>query len=120
MASENAADESPMSPDLTKVTEPGPVPGKIESAVLPKDQPVPDNLDRIEEKTIFSRHKGNADTIAPDEEEEEAPPDDDDLFGEGDDEELREEAEELSEPYVSRKWTRSVFILMDITGEKDS
>lgn len=120
MASTNNENGSPAPPTSNGADLP-PVPGKVESAVLGKDDPIPDNLERVENKDVLSRHKGNADFVQPaDDEEEEPPPDDDDLFGDGDDDEMKEEAEELGGSYVS--WTRQrlTSILIDMAGEDDN
>jgi len=117
MASSDVANGSPVPPASNNADLP-PVPGKVETAVLGKDDPVPDNLERVENKDVLSRHKGNADFVHPEEEEEEAPPpDDDDLFGDGDDDEMREEAEELGEPYVNRTRRGLTNILIDTVGK---
>lgn len=100
MAATGVTNGSPVAPDPTNIAEPDSISGSIQTATLAKDDPVPDKLDEDEEEGIVSRRRGQAKNVLDEDDDEAAPVDDDDLFGEGDEEELREEAEDLGDTYV--------------------
>ena len=81
-------------------TDPNTVHGDITTAIVPKDEEVPDNLDDANEDDDIVRMKrrGGIKRNLQKGEEVAAPPDDDDLFGDGAKDELREDAEELASP----------------------
>ena len=88
-----------IAPDPVNIAEPDSISGSVTARTIPKDQEVPDNLED-EDDDIVPRKRGGMVNDVEEEEQEEAPGDEDDLFGDGGDDELREEAEELAEPWV--------------------
>ncbi|TKX22312.1 Leo1-like protein [Elsinoe australis] len=82
---------SPPAPEPTNIAEPISTTGKVTSAILSKEESIPDNLeDDDDDDIVTSKKRGGRTNGRAVEEEEEA--DDGDLFGDGSDEEAQDDA----------------------------
>jgi len=83
-------------PDPINIGEPDSISGQITARTFAKDEEVPDNLED-EDDDIVPRRRGGMANDVDDDEEEEPPGDEDDLFGDGANDDLKDEEEELAE-----------------------
>ncbi|PNS19960.1 hypothetical protein CAC42_7927 [Sphaceloma murrayae] len=91
MSSDSERDAtSPPAPDPTNIAEPVSTTGKVTSAILSKEESIPDNLEDDDDDDVVTSRKRGGRTNGVAEDDEEA--DDDDLFGDDADEDAQEEA----------------------------